>query len=183
LDGWYIAPVWLLSTPSVVFAFIALLAHWTNPRNFYLLLALIIRGLSHLYICFLEGESIKDELERRSRYLWALSFWDVETARKTISQLHGNISLGTYLRNAALTVVAIGALLAWITCPKMKMEWGFIVAIYVFLVSQVGIYGIRFLLLSYLKVQWVFSTVWFYSSPVWLSIVDPLYKHTLSKHI
>jgi hypothetical protein len=130
---------------------------------------------TRMYLARLEVMYAETASARRARYVWAISFWDVDETRKTLSRPHGAVPLNTFLTDVGLATCFILVLAYLIRINVATIHW-------LFTLGPLALeYYLRFVLHGYLQVQWVSSTLEFHT-PQWASSPGKLFSSLMSTH-
>lgn len=121
---------------------------------FYTFLIIIVTSLIHPTIYQVRDTRIPAAVQRRSRFFWALSFWDVGQARKVLSDVPNPIPPGAIIVDLAfmtgfitvsvyvgLTVEGVTAIFIILLFANSAIQW-----------------GLRLTLLVYRHLRWYVST-------------------------
>ncbi|KUJ14917.1 uncharacterized protein LY89DRAFT_124856 [Mollisia scopiformis] len=135
--------------------------------------------LAKIPLAFVEGMRFRTIADKRSRYVWAISFWDVDAATKSLTRLRGSIPFIASIIDIALFLASI-SLLVYLLLKVQKWEgqgiW--LIAITPLVVE----YGIRVLIHVFLRAQWFISTLEFRQHPRWLSPFLKFFSSSVMAH-
>jgi hypothetical protein len=128
---------------------------------YFIALGIAVILCIHAKIDWARSISIRAAPRRRSRYFWALSFWDVGQARKILSGVPNPIPSGAVFVDLALmtSLIAVCFVLWWRGWDDSNESLQ-LAKIYLTTLPAISAitYGVRLAFLIYFRLQWYFST-------------------------
>jgi len=128
---------------------------------YFIALGVVVIICIHATIDWARSINIRAAPRRRSRYFWALSFWDVGQARKILSGVPNPIPSSAAFVDLAFmaSLIAVCFVLGWRGWDDNNES---LALAKIFLTMFFGVssmpYGVRLALLIYFRLQWYFST-------------------------
>ncbi|PMD63598.1 uncharacterized protein K444DRAFT_661042 [Hyaloscypha bicolor E] len=128
---------------------------------YFIALGVAIIVCIHATIAWARTINLRAAIRRRSRYFWALSFWDDGQARKILSSVPNPIPSGAVFVDLALMaslITPLSVLSGRVIDLSNANASLLIVGVCLIMFATVSPYLFRFPLLIYMRLQWYFST-------------------------